>query len=115
MLFRYAALTLIWHFALPVLERKLPNPFPYVIFIALVVSAYWKPAATYHVQPVLWLIGIPIWGGYLLGYDMFCRKSLQIQIPNVPILLCAVAIPIAFWLGGIVIHSVQVKRWRHGK
>ena len=114
-LLTYAADILLYHFGVPYLEHFFDTFPSFLIFCAVMLLLYLKPAVSYHVRPPMWLCGVVILPAYVIIYDMYERSSLKPDFSNVSVLIFCVAVPILFWILGTVIHSIQVKRWRQGK
>ncbi|MBQ4345688.1 MAG: hypothetical protein IJC75_00975 [Oscillospiraceae bacterium] len=114
----YAVMFLLWEYGIPWLLFSLQRQIIVTVIAGiLTLLLYLKPAASYHVKPYLWLIGVPFLPAckLMLYPDDFADIMASVRQQRMTTLMIYAAVPILFCIFGYLIHAIQVRRWRVGK
>lgn len=91
-----------------------------LLAMLFLLCVYAHAAIRYRIKPPLWLLGIPLscllchfW--YIEGLYGCSNIIHSYQYGRVPVYVFCLLIPVTEWLLAILIHKIQVRRWRQGE
>lgn len=114
----YAAMLLLWECSIPWLLWRIPKQIVAEAIVGVItLLLYLKPAVSYHVNPYIWLIGVPLLliCKWLIFPNDFGDLMTSVWQQRLPAMVIYAVVPVLFCIFGYLIHAVQVRRWRVGK